>query len=485
MFDAGWITVAVFALDLLLRVGLSVRVIMRRRPVGVSLAWLTTILIFPFFGAAVYLMFGELRLGNRRARWAAEIHGPYERWLGELRHRAQVDWSTTGRYCEPLGRMVEAAGGIPTLPGNRLQLLDTWQEVFDALIADIDAATRTAHLVFYIWNEGGRADDVVDALLRAAGRGVRCRVLVDDVGSRAFLRSRTAKRMRDGGVELVSALRAGLVRNLFVRFDLRMHRKIVVIDGRVAYTGSLNMVDPRFFKKDAGVGEWVDAMVRIEGPVVEALAITFLEDWALESSETVEQLAETGDVHPLTPKGTSAAQAIPSGPAVHFNLIEPVLISTIYAARRELILTTPYFVPDEALLVALGSAALRGVEVTLIVPAKVDSRLVRWASGAFKGDLLAAGVKVMLFDGGLLHTKSVSVDGELSLFGSLNLDPRSLHLNFEITLAVYDTEFTGRLRTLQQSYIDQSELMDLEAWRSRSAAVRFTENTARLLGPLL
>jgi len=357
--------------------------------------------------------------------------------------------------------------------------------VFDAMLADIDAAKRTVHMVFYIWSNGGRADEVLDALLRAQKRGVTCRVLVDAVGSKKFLKSEQAKRLGEAGVMLQAALPAGILRMLFVRFDLRMHRKIVVIDGEVAYTGSLNLIDPRYFKQDAGVGQWIDAMVRVRGPVVEGLAIAFLEDWELDSSEGVDALQETGDVHHIDPCGDWIAQVIPSGPAVRSDSIQDILLMAIYAARRELILTTPYFVPEELLLTALISAAHRGVDVTLIVPARVDSILVRFASQAFKGDLVDAGIHVMQFDEGLLHTKSITVDGVVSLFGSLNLDPRSLHLNFEITLAIYNQVFTEKLRSLQLSYAQRSHPMNRKSWESRSKIVRFAENAARLLGPLL
>ena len=485
MQTVSWITVAAFAVDLCIRVGLSIRVIMRRRPVGVSLAWLAVILSFPFGGALVYLLIGELRLGNRRAQWAAKIHEPFQRWLDDLKTRIRVDWASLGTECEPVARLIETAAGIPARPGNRIEMIDNDDDVFRSIVDDVDAARRTCHLEFYIWNVGGQADRVAEALLRAVGRGVICRVLVDAVGSRDFLRSELAAKMREGGVKLAAALPGGLVRGLFVRFDLRLHRKIVVIDGEIGYTGSLNMVDPRFFKQDAGVGQWVDAMVRATGPVVEGLAVTFLEDWELETSEGLEALTRTGDVRQLPPSGTAVSQVVPSGPLLRNEAIQQILLTAIYAARRELILTSPYFVPDEALLTALISAARRGVEVTVVVPAKVDSVLVRYASQAHKGDLISAGVRVMLFHGGLLHTKSIMVDGEFSLFGSLNLDPRSLYLNFEITLAVYDVEFTQCLRRLQQSYLERSTPMDLAEWESRSGPIRLIENTARLLGPLL
>jgi cardiolipin synthase len=473
------------AADALLRLGLSVRIVMRRGPVGVSLAWLAVVLILPFVGALVYLALGELRLGRRHAEWAAKIHEPFEQWLEGLRARHQVDRAALGIQGEPLARLVTSETGIPALPGNELRLILDADEAFRSLIADIDAAKRTCHLEFYIWNVGGWADEVSQALLRAAERCVICRVLVDAVGSRDFLRGPWARRLRKGGVRVAAALPAGLIRGLFVRFDLRLHRKIVVIDGQWAYTGSMNLVDPRLFKQSACVGQWVDAMVRVRGPAVEGLAATFLEDWELETGEGVESLADTGDFRFQDPCGTRAVQVIPSGPLMRNDAMQRILLTAIYAARKELVLTTPYFVPDESLNSALLTAAGRGVDVTIVVPARVDSRLVRLASQAYKGDLISAGVRVALFHGGLLHTKSITVDEEFSLVGSLNLDPRSLYLNFEITLAVYDRGFTSELRRLQQSYVDRSEMMDLVKWNSRSRLLRFAENAARLLSPLL
>ena len=233
------------------------------------------------------------------------------------------------------------------------------------------------------------------------------------------------------------------------------------------------------------MGQWIDAMVRVRGPAVEGLAVTFLEDWELETGEGLEQLAKTADVHPIPECGDSVVQVVPSGPLLRNEAIRQILLMAIYSARRELVMTTPYFVPDESLLTALVTAAERGVEVTIVVPAKVDSWLIRLASQAHKGDLITAGIHVAEFDGGLLHTKSITVDGQFCLFGSLNLDPRSLHLNFEITLSVYDEPFTSELRALQQSYIEQSRMMDLKQWESSPRLQRFAENTARLLGPLL
>jgi cardiolipin synthase len=482
----NWLIGVLVVLDLLLRLGFSIRVIMRRRPVGVSLAWLTIILILPLIGILIYLLFGELRLGTRRVRRSLALHEPYHRRLRELRQRSHVDWSAIGPDSEPLARMIENVLNVPTQSGNALELLEGADDTLDALIADIDSARHTCHLEFYIWQDGGRADDVAETLMRAAARGVDCRVLVDAVGSRDFLNGPMPKRLRDGGVAVAEALPVNLLRMLFVRFDLRLHRKIVVIDGEVAYTGSLNLVDPRFFKREAQVGEWIDAMVRLRGPAVEVLAAIFAEDWEMDTGEGLESLPRLGMLDPQPACGPAAVQVIPSGPlADRERAMQAILLLAIYRARRELVLTTPYFVPDEVMLTALMSAALRGVEVTLVVPSRVDSRLVEHAARASDGDLLLAGVRVMRFEGGLLHTKSVTVDGELSLFGTLNLDPRSFYLNFEITLAVYDADFTTRLRALQQTYIDRSRLTTYETWQTRPPMQRFIDNSIRLLSPLL
>ena len=477
-------TIAYLAL-LVAQIAVAFRVIMRRLSVGESLAWIFVVFIFPVVGLLIYLMFGELRLGVRRAQRMLELTPPIRQWVKELLTRRQVDWNRLDAACKPLSLAAERGLGIPALPGNSLEMIDDWKGVFRRLIEDIDQAKSTCHMEFYIWHSGGEADAVAEAVKRARRRGVTCRLLLDGLGSHRFLRSTAARDLRDAGVLIQEALPGGLLRLPFVRFDIRMHRKIVVIDGAIAYTGSLNLVDPRYFKQESGVGQWVDAMVRVQGPAVEALAITFLADWFIETEDTLESLRDTGDADSQPHRGEAAVQVLPSGPSYRSEVIEQLILTGLYAAREELVLTTPYFVPSESLLVALQMAARRGVKVILIVPEKVDSLLVRFASKAGKGDLMKAGVRIANFQGGLLHTKSVTIDGEISLFGSLNLDPRSFRLNFEISLVIYDREFSQRLRQLQQSYIDQSQLMNLELWEERPLRQKIGENVARMLSPLL
>jgi cardiolipin synthase len=481
--------------DLVIRIGLSIRVIMRKRPYGVSLAWLVVILLVPFLGGFFYLLFGENRIPERRIERARISYRYYQHWLKTLRQRAPVSWQGLNPECAPLNRQAETLVGLPALAGNQLTLITQPQEIIHSIIDEIDKATSTCHMQFYIWQDGGLIDKVIAALIKAAARGVTCRLLLDSIGSRDFLGSTTADKMRKAGIKIRESLPAGLIKALFSRIDIRNHRKIVVIDGSTAFTGSQNMVDPEVFKKDAGVGNWIDVMVKIEGPVVESLAGTFISDWYLDTEENeyrteslkkgIEMVRQKGDIHPLPVVGQCPIQFVPSGPGFALETIHSLLLTTIYAARKELIMTTPYFIPDEPLLIALKAAAQRGVEVTIIVPQKNDSRLVHYASQARFEELAEAGVRIRLFHGGLLHSKTITVDRNFALFGSVNLDMRSFWLNLEATLFIYCEEFTQRLLAVQQSYLQQSLALDLTTFSRRKNFIKFKENTCLLVSPLL
>ncbi|MBN2009338.1 cardiolipin synthase [candidate division KSB1 bacterium] len=465
----------------LIVVGLSVRVITRRLPIGVSLAWLTVVFSVPFAGAAAYLVFGGKRLG---AEWIARhnvVQFSAESALTDVRESRFSTLPPSGIIGETLCRQTVAIMGMPALTDNRMTLLQDYESIFDAWVESIDQAQKCCRLAFYIWNEGGRADDVVQALLRARNRGVKCQILIDAVGSKEFVKGKKLKHLRTAGIEVAEALPPSIRR----RADLRYHRKMVVIDDRVGFAGSQNMVDPRFFKQEYGVGRWVDAVAKIEGPAVSLLANVFEQDWCIETGKKFEtptpwQQHAENEIF----KG-ALVQVVPSGPAPHSDAIRQLLLTAIYSARKTLTLTSPYFVPDEAVLTALFSAALSGVKVTLIVPAKNDSLLVRYASAAHFDDLMNAGVQIAMFQSGLLHTKSLVVDESVCLFGSVNLDMRSFWLNFESSLFVYGSEFTASVVELQQSYLAQSVFVDFDEWRGRSSSRRFVENAFRLMGPLL
>jgi cardiolipin synthase len=467
-------------------IAVTLRVIMMRLAVGTALAWIILIFFLPFAGALIYLVMGEKRLGRNRTRRAASLWGRYSRWLREFPRLVPDERSGLSPEASAVSRLPQGLLGTPVLPGNRLELMDAAEPILRSIIADIDGARRVCHMEFYIWNEGGTADEVCEALIRAATRGVTCRLLLDAMGSGKFLKSPWVHRLRESGVEIGVALAVSPWRTLLVRFDLRLHRKIVVIDDAIAYTGSFNLVDPRYFKQEAGVGQWVDAMARIEGPAVLTLNALFMWDWEVETGHDLKTLPDPAGMAIDANAGTAAnVQVVPSGPGRGGDSVHQLLLMSIYAARKELCMTTPYFVPDEAITSALLSAARRGIAVTLILPQKNDSRLVHYTCRSHFDELLDAGVRIFGFKGGLLHTKSAVVDGEISLFGTVNLDVRSFWLDFEVTLCVYDPQFAARLRALQQKYIENSVAVDPAAWRRRPVTERLRENLARLSSPLL
>ncbi len=470
-------------------ISITVRVINARPVPGVALAWLFVVGALPFVGAMIYLAFGERRISRTRAQRYAEQRTAVKDWfigvsdMGTL----AVDWPRHPPAADRMDRLGFAATGLPTLIGNKLELIDDTEQILRRIIEDIERAKSTVHMAFYIWHPGGTADEVVEAVLRAKERGVTCRILVDDLGSAKWLRGKLCKRLRAAGIQVEAALEVGLFRGLISRNDLRLHRKICVVDGEVGYTGSMNLVDPRFFKQGSGVGQWVDAMVRVEGPVVEGLFGSMLSDWQRETGEDIPTLIEDSGIRHLEPVGSADVQMITSGPGEGYvtDGILQMLMKMFYAAREEIIITTPYFVPDDSMLRALRGASGHGVRVELIVPAKVDSLLVRYASRSYFDDLMDAGVHIRQYEGGLLHTKSITVDGRISMFGTLNLDMRSLWLNFELSLFVYDEDFGGRLRALQLEYLKHCKEVNHAEWRARTGGVRFAENCARLVSPLL
>lgn len=479
------LTIFLYALDWTVRILLGLRIIIKRSAVGVTTAWLAIVFFLPLIGALLYLLFGDRRLGARRARRIAQLRQPYAEWLDGLQADFPIPEGTMGPASVTLRRQARGISGIPALPGNKLELITRADTFFERLIADIDAAKSTVHLEFYIWEDEGTAEKVADAVIRAAGRGVKSRILVDDAGSADFLAGAGAVRLRAAGVHIESMLEVGVIRTLFARIDLRNHRKIAVIDGEIGYTGSANIADPQQFKADEGVGQWYDAMVRVTGPAVEALQVTILGDWEIETEEGIANAREVFDVKRCAPTGNAIAQVLPSGPGLSALSIQELLLAAIFGAEQEVLLTSPYFIPDDALIKALLAAAARGVDVTLVVPRHSDSKVVRLAGEAYFEELMEGGVKIKRFTAGMLHTKAISIDGEVAIFGSVNLDMRSFYLNFEISLIAYDVEFAQAVRRLQQQYAARSDALQFESWRGRPMLLRFVQHTCQLLSPLL
>ncbi|MCE9687240.1 cardiolipin synthase [Shewanella sp. AS16] len=473
-FNVYWFAVA----------AITLRVVFKRRAIGVSFAWLMIIYVLPLVGILAYLMFGELNLGRKRAKRAKQTFGPYARWFRRAYRDCLPDAEALRPYGKSISALCERQLGIPALSGHRLSLQSIPAQILTQLVEDIATAQHSIHIEFYIWYPGGLADKVADALCQAAARGVSIKLLLDAAGSREFFDSQWPTALSDAGVEVVAALNVSPFRMFFQRLDLRLHRKIVVIDNLIAYTGSMNLVDPDYFKVGANIGKWVDIMVRIAGPAVSVLDCIHAWDW---ENETQERHFTTPPAPPSCPAVAplDVVQVIPSGPGMPEEIIHQALLQSIYQARKSIVITTPYLVPSELLLFALESAARRGIRLDIIVPGRNDSLMVEWASRAFFGELLSAGVRLHRYNGGMLHTKSVVIDDTHCLVGTVNLDMRSLWLNFEVTLAIDDPIFTEQLSQLQLSYLENTTEIDARQWRQRPLLKRLFEQFFYLFSPLL
>ncbi len=454
-------------------------IVLRKERPATCLAWLTIVFFEPWIGLGFYLLIGENRLGRRRLARRSSRRLQFEGSEHPPVEPGHVVDPALGEDGRTLVHLAGPAGGLPVVGGNAISLMTDTGVVIDRLVADIDAARQHVHLLFYIFKDDSVGQRVAESLIRAVQRGVMCRVLADAVGSRQLFRH-LAPKLRQQGVRIFPVLPANLWRIPFARLDLRNHRKLAVIDGRVAFTGSQNIVEPSYGHKRAGV--WHDIMARITGPVVRQLQGIFLEDWFYESGEVLEDAA-------LFPEGRVdgdiAVQVVPTGPDRQTELIQDLVVKAIFLARRRVVITSPYFIPNDAMLLALRLASLRGVQVDVVIPKRCDHPLVQ-AAGAFYCDyLMRNGVNVFLFQQGMLHAKTLTVDNALAMFGSANYDIRSFDLNFELNLFVHAAEAVEEMRRLQQAYLAQSQRATADDLPTKTPLGRLKVNLAKLCSPLL
>lgn len=447
------------------------------------LAWVVVMAVLPLVGIVAYLLLGEINIGRRRVAKMRQV-------LAQLPDTGEAPGAQAMRLAadipadyRPLFQVGRSINGFVPVGGNRARLLPDSDATIDALVADIDAASEHVHLIFYIWLPDRNGIRVVDALRRAAGRGVACRAMADGLGSRTMIASAHWTALRDAGVAVATALPIGnpLLRALRGRIDLRNHRKIVVIDNRVTYCGSQNCADPEFLVK-AKYAPWVDAVIRFEGPIARQNQHLFASDWMAEVDEDLAPILR----QPLAEGGRGfAAQVIGTGPTARYSAMPEVFETLMFAARRELVITTPYYVPDESMQAALCASARRGVAVTIVFPARNDSWIVGAASRSYYADLLGAGVRIFEYQGGLLHTKSLTVDGAITLIGSANLDRRSFDLNYENNILFYDIDLTADVRRRQDDYLAGSCEVTAALVRRWPLARRFLNNATAMFGPVL
>lgn len=443
------------------------------------IAWLLLTIFVPLIGIVAYFLLGEPWMARRLRRKAAQIQ---KRLAGPQAADARSRDSVPDRY-RPVFAICEHIGDCATSTGNRARLAADSNSAIDDMVADFDRAERTIHIAFYIWLTDTNGLKVIEALKRAAARGVTCRVSVDALGSRGLTVSRHWAAMGEAGVKLCISLRPTwpLLFGSASRPDLRNHRKIVVIDNAIAYCGSQNCADPEFRVKPK-FAPWVDIMLRYEGPVVGQNQRIFAGSWIIEYGEDLSELfdqAAGGSASPGFP-----AIAFGTGPLSPRGAMSDVFVALLGSAEREAVISTPYFVPDPPLLAAILSCARRGVETILVLPARNDSRAIAAISSAYYAQLLAAGVRLYAYRGGLLHAKTLVVDGDIALVGSSNMDFRSLYLNFENNVLLHSPEIAAAVRQRQGTYIQGAREISRAEVEARPALRVAFDNLATIVGPV-
>jgi cardiolipin synthase len=465
-----------FLSEWVIRLGMLAVVPFRRTPAAAK-GWLLLIFFEPWVGLLLYLLIGRATLPRWRTEQIAKLPQAMGKVLERLATHPHVFHPQLTPELSLAGFLAENLGQMPALGGNAAEILVDYDATLDRLVADIDRAEDHVHLLFYIFADDRATAPVIAALGSATKRGVHCRVLVDSVGSRSALRTLIPK-LTALGVAVNEMLPVGLFRWRAARLDLRNHRKIAVIDGRVAYTGSQNLVAAEFKE---GI-TYEELMLRVTGPAALELQYIFAADWFLETNEVL----DSDEVFP-DPEiaGQIPMQALPSGPDFPTQNNQRFIVALIHGARKRVVITTPYFIPDEPLLQALQTAVLRGVDVHLVVSEKEDQFLVALAQKSYYEELLEAGVKIHLYRQNFLHAKHLSVDDAVALVGTSNMDIRSFVLNAELLLVIYDSGVTEQLRAEQERCYANCRLLTLEQWRQRSFGRKLVQHLARMFSPLL
>ena len=474
--DLSLWTSVLFLSEWTIRLAMLVVVPFRRTPAAAK-GWLLLTFFEPWVGLVVYLLIGRASLPRGRRRQVAKLPQVMAPVRARLANHPNVFHPEVGEALAPVVTLAENLGQMPILGGNEVELLVDYDGTIARLVADIDRAEHHVHLLFYIFVDDAATAPIIEALGRAAKRHVRCRVLADSIGSRVALRT-LAPKLTALGVAVHGMLPFRFLPGKMTRPDLRNHRKIAVIDGRVGYTGSQNLVGAVYKE---GI-TYEELMVRLTGPIVLELQFVFAADWFLETGDVLGGEEE----FPGPPiAGGVPAQALPSGPDFPTQNNQRLIVALIHAARKRVVLTTPYFIPDEPLFQALETVQLRGVEVHLVVSEKEDQFFVALAQQSYYEQMLEAGVQIHLYHKNFLHAKHLSIDDSVAVIGTSNLDIRSFVLNAELMLMVYDRALVARLAAEQERTFANCRLLTLETWQARSFGRKFAQNLARLLSPLL
>jgi cardiolipin synthase len=442
----------------------------KKDPTSAS-AWCLLVIFLPILGGLFFWAFGYNYLAHRMR------HRRLQPSLFLERHQTAAD---AAEPADPgdLARLARRVRAFPVAAGNAVTAYRETTAAFDELLAAVEAARHHVHLEYFILRSDATGKRLLDLLAKKAKQGVEVRLLYDAMGC-VHLRRRALAPLVEAGGHVAAFLPLNPVRSL-IRVSLRNHRKITVVDGRVAFTGGMNIGDEYLGR--GRLGYWRDAVLRVEGPAAAQLQRVFCEDWEFATRSRL-----TGEAYfpELPPAGPSAVQVVSSGPDQEVNTIREIYFAAIVASRTRVWITSPYIIPDAGLLDALRLARNRGVDVRLLSLARPDHYISYYAGRYYAAELLGMGVKVYQYQRGMMHAKVLLVDGRWALVGSANLDNRSLHLNFEVGCLLHDEGMARALEAEFQRDLEDSAPLDREVLARRTLAGRVLDNACRLLAPTL
>ncbi|MBN2365176.1 MAG: cardiolipin synthase [Calditrichaeota bacterium] len=458
----------------------------RKRPV-VTLAWIMAIIFLPYLGAAMFLIFGTERIVNKgRVKLSSNdflkklLQDIEEQWAPDIFTGNTPDDSIEA--LQHIIRISEKYSFFKVVADNSVEFLVDSEQAYPSMEDAIRSAENHINMEFYIFEADNVGHRFKDLLIQQSRKGVKVHFLYDSLGSmnlnwnRKFLNELT-----DAGVKVSKFLPI----NEYVRpwnINLRNHRKLMVVDNRVGFTGSLNIGETFVAKKDQDFGEWRETFVKIEGPAVSQLQWIFCEDWYF---STGEELISREYFTPADSRGDALLQMVASGPDVREKAIYKIFLTAIYQARYYVYVTTPYFIPDRSLFLALQLTASRGVDVRILVPRKSDHTFVLMAGRSYYEELMENEVKIYEYNKGHLHAKMLVVDDQFTVVGSANADIRSFDFDFEINAQIYGEEEAKKAADIFRTDLNNSKLLKLPEFRYRPMSEKFSENFCRLLSPLL
>lgn len=470
---------------LMLNIFLAIALIfLERRDATSTWAWLMVLFFIPFFGFFIYLMFGRRLREKHLFRWEGRnkigIDQLIEHQMTAIEDDTlQFRHDEMKKYKDMIYLHLRNNDAVLT-QDNAVEVFDDGKAKFEALIEDLEKATDHIHIQYYIFRLDNLGKRIREVLTRKAKEGVTVRLLFDDMGSRRVYKRHFRELIHYGGK--VEAFFPSILPLINTRLNYRNHRKIVVIDGCIAYIGGFNVGD-EYLGEVKKFGYWRDTHLRIEGSSVHPIQTRFLLDWNQAAEEEVEYADKYFPKIPL--KGNVSMQIVSSGPDSEWEQIKDGYLKMIFRAKKYIYIQTPYFIPDISFLDALRIACLSGVDVRIMIPNKPDHIFVYWATYSNVGHLLKAGARIYIYDNGFLHAKQIVIDDEVATVGTANIDVRSFKLNFEVNAFIYDHDKSHELAELFEQDLLLSTELTIDMYNARSLPIRLKESMANLISPIL